>query len=329
MSASLNKVISSPDSITCNWLSEVLQEEVISFKMNVEGSNWSSQVPLKVTLNDGRMTSLRVKICTGSSFGRSEVDYYTRDYVSMVDAPIVKCWNAVFDAKVGYHLVLDDLAETHSNRRDVPPNLRYGLAVAKALGRLHKHHWESRPVPSQELLDRYFEEFRPGIAAVKNLSGHDLSTKASAAEKLLRNRLMDERGLSLLHGDLNSMNILTPIGHDSPVYFIDRQPFEWSLTYGLAIHDLAYLLVLWWPEDVRKEHEAEIIRCWHREVGDRSYQWAQALADWKIAVSQCLHVPLERCSKPDTAETMRWLWEVQLSRVLSAMKSADDIEDVE
>lgn len=72
-------------------------------------------------------------------------------------------------------------------------------------------------------------------------------------------------------------------------------------------------------------HEAEIVRCWHREVGDPSYEWAQVLADWKIAVGQCLHVPLEWCSKPETAEKMRWLWELQLGRVLSAMASANDI----
>ena len=41
--------------------------------------------------------------------------------------------------------------------------------------------------------------------------------------------------------------------------------------------------------------------------------------------SSKLHVPLEWCSKPETAEKMRWLWELQLGRVLSAMASANDI----
>lgn len=41
--------------------------------------------------------------------------------------------------------------------------------------------------------------------------------------------------------------------------------------------------------------------------------------------SSNVHVPLEWCSKPETVEEMRWLWELQLGRVLSAMASANDI----
>lgn len=321
----MNKVILNADGITPQWLSEVLQKDVSSLKMSIESSSWSSQVPLTVNFRDGSTASLRVKICAGPSFGASEVNYYTRDYISMTNAPLVKCWNAEFETQVGYHLLLDDLAKTHTNRRDVQPSRPYGLAVAKALGRLHKYHWESQSVPAQRAVDRYFQEFRPGIAALKSISGHDLFGEASEIEMRVRDRLTNPRGMSLLHGDLNSMNILTPKGNDSPVYFIDRQPFDWSLTYAVAIHDLAYFLVLWWPEDIRTAHEAEIVRCWHREVGDATYQWEQALSDWKIAVRQCLHVPLEWCSKPETVEKMRWLWELQLNRVSSAVASADYI----
>lgn len=325
----MSSVISSPDTITPGWLSKVLQEDVISINIRDGGSNWSRQVALSAELRGGKTVALRVKICLGSTFGRSEIDYYCRDYVTMTDAPIVKCWDAAFDSEVGYHLLLDDLAGTHSNRRDVRPSLSYGLAVAKALGRLHKHHWQSHPIPTNGALDRYFDEIRPGVAALKSIANRDLTEVVSKVETQLRSRLSDGRGMSLLHGDLNSMNILTPKGHDSPVYFIDRQPFDWSLTYALAIHDLAYLLVLWWPKEIRIAHEAKIIRHWHREVSDPSYEWAQALADWKIAVGQCLHVPLEWCSKPETAEKMRWLWELQLGRVLSSMESANDIRNVE
>lgn len=321
----MSKIVLIADCITPQWLSHVLHKDVHSLKLNLESSNWSTQVPLRVKFRDGSTASLRVKICAGSSFGPSEVDYYMHDYVSMIDAPLVKCWNAEFDSQLGYHLLLDDLAETHTNRREVQPNREYGLAVARALGRLHKHHWESQSVPGQEAVDRYFQEFRPGVAAMKSISGHDFSGEASATERQLRDRLTNPRGMSLLHGDLNSMNILTPKGADSPVFFIDRQPFDWSLTYAVAIYDLAYFLVLWWPEDIRIAHEAEIVRCWHREVGDPAYQWQHALSAWKAAVRQCLHVPLEWCSKPATAEKMRWLWELQVGRVSSAVASADQI----
>lgn len=187
----MGNVISSAESITSEWLSDALQRDVATFKMKIEGSNWSSQVPLTVTFRDGQIASLRVKICAGSSFGRSEVDYYTRDYVTMSDAPLVKCWNAEFDARIGYHLLLDDLAETHCNRRDLPPSLTYGLAVAKALGRLHRHHWEAYPAPDQKAVDQYFQEVRPGVAVIKDISGHSLDNEAATLEVQLRDRFME------------------------------------------------------------------------------------------------------------------------------------------
>ena len=125
--------------------------------------------------------------------------------------------------------------------------------------------------------------------------------------------------MSLLHGDLNSMNVLTPKADTRPVYFLDRQPFEWSLTYGVAAYDLAYFLVLWWPESIRVACETPILRCWYENVEQEGYSWEEAQADWRISVEQCLHVPLEWCSKPQTAEKMRWLWEIQLARVKAAL----------
>jgi hypothetical protein len=45
------------------------------------------------------------------------------------------------------------------------------------------------------------------------------------------------------------------------------------------------------------------------------YTWSEARADWALSVEQCINVPLEWCSKAHTFDSMRWLWEVQLTRV--------------
>ena len=129
--------------------------------------------------------------------------------------------------------------------------------------------------------------------------------------------------MSLLHGDLNPTNVLTPRGAESPVYFLDRQPFKWSLTYGVAVYDLAYFVIPWWPEQARHEWGHAVLRRWHEALDKPGYSWSEAQADWRLSVEQCLHVPLEWCSKAATMESMRWLWEAQFARVQDALARPD------
>lgn len=321
----MKNVMLHPQAVSPAWLTQVLKRDVASLSRSEETSNWSSQVRLQVSFHDGSVAALRLKICAGQTFGRSEVDYYTRDYIDMPDAPLVKCWDAGFDPVGGYHLLLDDLHGSCSDRKAVAPTRAYGLAVAAALGRLHRHHWQAQPCPSERTVDRFFEAVRGGIAPLVALAGYPAVTEAEEVEGLLRKRLKSSHDMSLLHGDLNPTNVLTPIDADGPVYFIDRQPFDWSLTYAPAAFDLAYFLALWWPADARAAHEEEVLRCWHAHLGSESYTWAHAAHDWQLAVRQCLFVPIQWCAEPDTAETMRWLWEVQLSRVQSAVQSASKL----
>lgn len=312
------RVLTSADELSRDWLSDVLNEPVVDFVARTESSNWSSQVPLTVTLASGERKSLRLKLCLGETFGPSEVAFYTQDYRTLSDPPLVRCYNAQFDPAVGYHLLLDDLSETHHNRRDTPPTREYGLAVAEALGRLHRHHAGAQPVPGDATWERYFAEIRPGVIPLEQATGRAYAERFGAHEAALRARWSHPVGMSLLHGDLNSTNILTPKAAESPVYFLDRQPFDWSLTYGVAAYDLAYFLILWWPEDDRAAHEAALLRRWWEAFDQPDYSWELAQADWKLSVEQCLHVPLEWCSKPETVETMRWLWSFQLARVTAA-----------
>ncbi|MGV1803626.1 phosphotransferase [Agrobacterium vitis] len=319
------KFISDKNDITTDWLSTILKRDVVSFIAETDQSNWSEQIRILVELANGEQKNLRLKICLGENFGPSEVEYYTRDYVNLESAPLVHCWSALFYKSLGYNILLDDLATTHTNRRDILPSLEYGMAIAEALGQMHRHHWQSQPAPSSKAINRYFNEIEPGVAPMEHVTGQVFTNRYGIHKKHLQQRLSDFRGMSLLHGDLNSMNILTPQSAEKPVYFIDRQPFEWSLTYSIAVYDLAYCLVLWWPEHIRATYEAKILRHWYEQIGDDTYTWHQTIADWRLAVEQCIHVPMEWCSKSETVEKMRWLWEIQLKRVNSSIESSRHI----
>jgi hypothetical protein len=312
-------VIRNQEELSVSWLSGILGQSVDSIRFSSGSGNWSRQLSIEASLADGTTRALRLKMCLGEIFGHSEVDYYTRDYADLINAPLVRCLDAQYEAGIGYHLLLEDLSSTHTDNRLVPPSLNYGLAVAEALGRLHAHHWCSQAAPDCAVLDRYFGEVRPGLVPLERATGCSLRERFLLHEHAFRRRWADPRGMSLLHGDLNPTNILSPSGHDTPLYFLDRQPFDWSLTYGVAASDLAYFMIPWWPEHEVDKHGLVVLRRWYDALSATDYSWSAAQADWRLSVEQCLNVPMEWCSKPGTFESMQWLWRSQFARVQNAL----------
>lgn len=316
-------VISNQDEVTASWIGSALRQNVDRIKVTSGSGNWSRQLSIEACMTDRTTRSLRLKICLGDTFGRSEVDYYTRDYVGTVDAPLVRCFDAQHEPGVGYHLLLEDLSATHTDNKLIPPSLTYGTAVAEALGRLHRHHWCARSVPDPTVLDRYFDEIRPGLAAMERATGCVLRERFEQHEDAFRLRWAEPQGMSLLHGDLNPTNILTPTERTTPLYFLDRQPFDWSITYGVAVSDLAHLMIPWWPEETRKACEFLVLRQWYDALKAPEYSWNEAKTDWRLSVEQCLNVPMEWCSEPTTLESMRWLWQAQFSRIQNALAQSN------
>jgi hypothetical protein len=121
--------------------------------------------------------------------------------------------------------------------------------------------------------------------------------------------------MTMLHGDINPTNVLTPKSADAPVFFLDRQPLDGKTPYGLALYDLAYAIAPWWPRTLRLEHEEAILRTWFETLAQPSYSWEQALADWSLSVEHCLCVPADWCIDPVECDSMRSLWEWQLGNL--------------
>ena len=62
----------------------------------------------------------------------------------------------------------------------------------------------------------------------------------------------DGNGFRLIHGDINPGNLLISHKGFDPIYIIDRQPFDWSLTTWLGVYNLSYFIVHWWDIDTRR-----------------------------------------------------------------------------
>jgi Ser/Thr protein kinase RdoA (MazF antagonist) len=171
------------------------------------------------------------------------------------------------------------------------PTLAYGLALAEGLAALHAHWWgaarlaeAAAPIHDAPTIRRFVAIAEPGadpiLAALENqLEPHwpalirELYAKHPQA---LIARTADANGFTLIHGDVGENNVLVPREGERPIYLIDRQPFDWSLTTWLGVYDLAYAMILDWDTSARRAWEMLVLRRYHDELrrrGVAGYSW--------------------------------------------------------
>ena len=134
-------------------------------------------------------------------------------------------------------------------------------------------------------------------------------------------RTRDSIGFTLIHGDLNPGNILSPITGDLPTYLIDRQPFDWSLTTWLGVSDFSYLIVHWWETEFRRKWEFALLKQYHENLiykGVTAYSWHQLVRDYKLCVIQSIYVATAWCVSNAERASMKWVWLPQLKRAMAA-----------
>lgn len=277
--------------------------------------------------------SLFLKLCTGGAFGRSEVDYYTKDYLGLCGVPIPTCYDACYEHS-SYHLLLEDLTNTHRNNWGITPTLAYGKTAARALAKLHSYYWGTDRLQSagydavdQSQLARYLEHMsvglRPLLEELQDDSGtapqRDIvSDVFKRHPDAMARRLSSGGPLTLIHGDVNPGNILSQKDDSSKgIYLIDRQPFKWSLQNWVGPSDLSYMMVLWWDPEYRRMLEHDVLSAYYNsliEFGVKDYTWEMALSDYRLSALQCFYIAASWCINPEERTNMRWLWSSQLER---------------
>ena len=328
LGAMSDDVITNLEQVTTDWLTAVLTQsgalkrgQVTAFQAESGGGHWSSNARLTLSYSAGAQGDcpmhLFLKLVDtdtgdGEFFLPSEVTYYTRDYVDLPDAPLVRCYHGAYDAAQNrYHLLLDDLSATHQAAYDLQPTPEHGLAVAEGLAILHAHWWGDGRLRQNGAafhdaghIHRFVEIGRPGLPYVQavfgeRLKSHWLELMAQIFARLparMVARAQDRTHLTLIHGDPNPGNMLVPLVGERPLYLIDLQPFDWSLTTWTGPYDLAYLMALYWPSNLRRELEIPVLRHYFKTLrarGVQGYAWEQLYEDYRLCVALMVPVAVE------------------------------------
>jgi thiamine kinase-like enzyme len=131
-------------------------------------------------------------------------------------------------------------------------------------------------------------------------------------------RLVDRRGLTVVHGDAHTWNFLfARSGQDVP-YLIDWQ--LWHLDVGPR--DLAFMIALHWDRDVRQQLEIPLLRFYHEELiraGINNYLFEDLLLDYRRCVVRNLTFPIILWARGAQREA----WRHRLDFALAAYRDLD------
>ena len=351
------KVITSLDQINAEWLTAVLTKSgaltngsVATYDIDSGGGNWSTNAHLIISYSkeaEGDLPQhlfLKMVATDASSgdefFGVSEVTYYTRDYLDVEGAPFIRCYDAAYtEEEQHYHLLLDDVSITHLEAAQKEPTLEYGLALAEGLGAMHARWWGSErlaeahaPMHNANHIQRFVDIAKPGVEHILDRFANDLEAHwpelihelfARHPQTMIR-RTENNNGFTLIHGDAGHNNILVPREGERPIYIIDRQPFNWSLTTWLGVYDLAYAMVLDWDVETRRSLEIPVLRRYYErlcENGVLDYSWEQLLEDYSLTAAMGVYIATEYCRSGINRRIAVWL--LMLKRSLAACDDWD------
>jgi len=185
------------------------------------GSSTPVDAPVRLFL---KMTKDGLDPDLARFIGRGEVGFCRNVAPEMNDAPVPRCYDAVCDEAIGrYHVLLEDLAETHRILTEwpLPPTLEQCQQIVDTYARFHAAWWDDprlgNGIGTLLDVDRYVGRFAESFVRFVDHLGDRLSNERreryervlAASAGLIRRRLTG-KDITLVHGDAHIWNVLYP-----------------------------------------------------------------------------------------------------------------------
>jgi aminoglycoside phosphotransferase (APT) family kinase protein len=268
--------------------------------------------------------------------GDPEVVFYRNLAPLLPSPPMVQCLAAAPPTSRDRWLIIEDLRSSHTNPPwpERPGDKEAHDAVA-VLARVHARWWESPALGSavgtphtEAKLRAMVHGFRDRLPAFFSDLGDDLPSAdrqvlEAAFNSALRPwlRLLDQRALTVTHGDAHTWNFLFPRSGEGMPSLIDWQ--VWHLDLGAR--DLAFMIALHWDRTARRQLELSLLRCYHEELIDAgvgNYSFDDLFLDYRRCLARNLTFPILFWSRGLPREA----WRNRLDCALAAFRDLECAE---
>ena len=267
--------------------------------------------------------------------GDPEVVFYRELAPALSSPPLVKCLATAPPTSKDRWLIIEDLRSSHMNPPwpDRPSDKLVRDAVA-VLAQVHTHWWESSEFGStvgtlhtEAALRTMVAGFKAHLPGFFDFLGNDLPlADRLVLEKVFNSslrpwlRLVDQRALTVIHGDAHTWNFLFPRSGQGGTYLIDWQ--LWHLDIGAR--DLAFMIALHWDRSARQQLELPLLHVYHEELirAGIDYSFDDLLLDYRRCLVRNLTFPILLWSRgvPPSA------WRHRLDCALAAYRDRECAE---
>ena len=265
--------------------------------------------------------------------GDPEVVFY-RDLAPQLPSPpiVASLATAPLTSKDRW-LLIEDLRSSHTNPPwpDRPADEFLPDAVA-ALARVHAHWWESPALGStvgrlhtESALREMVAGFRSHLPGFLADLGEDLPlVDRLVLEEVFNSslrpwlRLLDQRALTVTHGDAHTWNFLFSRSGQGSTYLVDWQ--VWHLDLGAR--DLAFMIGLHWNRTARQQLELPLLHFYHADLlraGINNYSFDDLLLDYRRCLVRNLTFPILFWSRGGRREA----WRDRLDYALAAYRDLE------
>ena len=251
--------------------------------------------------------------------GDPEVVFYRELAPALPSPPMVQCLATAPPTSRQRWILLEDLRSTHTNPPwPLRPSTEHLHDAVAVLARVHARWWESPALGStvgalhtETALRTMVHGYRDHLPHFFDDLGEDLPLSDRLVLEAAFNsspgpwlRLLDQRALTVTHGDAHTWNFLFPRSGEGMPYLIDWQ--VWHLDVGAR--DLAFMIGLHWDRDVRQELELPLLHSYHEglmKAGISSYSFDDLFLDYRRCAVRNLTFPILFWSRGMPRESWR------------------------
>jgi hypothetical protein len=271
---------------------DTILSRIIRLRLSYEGAD--DAAPSLLILKTGHPD----RGATTWNAGRQEVAFYTQVAAAVPTPATPRCFEAHWSADNTWHLLLEDLSETHAGPTTwpLPPALAQCEAIVRALARFHAAWWNDPRLgttigawSSAEATAAYLRRLADQVAQFADRLGdrlprerRDLYERLLASAPDLVARYHSHRNMTIVHGDAHMWNCFLPKDGSEDVRFFDWD--SWHPDTGTD--DLAYMIAMHWYPDRRHRFEQPLIDLYHATLAAHrvAYDRAALADDYRLSV---------------------------------------------